>query len=131
MKAVRMLDTDVCIDVLRSRDSNAQGRLRGMGGLAVASVTVAELAYGAARSQQPKRDRAEVARLVEAMEVVDLGAEAAWQAGEIRAELAAVGTSIGGYDLLIAATARSRELVLVTRKVREFERVAGLHVEPW
>jgi hypothetical protein len=39
--------------------------------------------------------------------------------GEIRADLEQRGTPIGAYDLLIAAQAKSRDLVLVTNNMRE------------
>jgi len=41
------------------------------------------------------------------------------------------GQSIGGYDTLIAGHARSRELIIVTRNMREFDRVEGLRTEVW
>ena len=50
---------------------------------------------------------------------------------DTRAQLAAAGTPIGPYDVLIAGQARARQLVLVTHNVREFSRVAGLAVEDW
>ena len=52
-------------------------------------------------------------------------------AGEIRADLAARGTPIGPYDILIAGQAAARDLVLVTHNLREFERVARLQVQDW
>ncbi len=48
---------------------------------------------------------------------------------EIRAALAAAGTPIGPYDVLIAGQAKARELVLVTSNAGDFNRVAGLRVE--
>ena len=51
--------------------------------------------------------------------------------GAIRAELARAGTLIGPNDLMIAATARANDLVLVTRNEREFSRVIGLRTENW
>jgi len=38
---------------------------------------------------------------------------------------------IGANDLLIAAHAKSQNLVLVTNNVKEFNRVDGLHIENW
>jgi tRNA(fMet)-specific endonuclease VapC len=64
-------------------------------------------------------------------ETVGFDREDARHAGEVRAALAAAGTPIGAYDVLIAGQARSRDLVLVTRNAREFDRVAGLRVEDW
>ena len=37
----------------------------------------------------------------------------------------------GAFDVLIAGQARARELILVTRNVREFARVPGLKTENW
>jgi predicted nucleic acid-binding protein len=39
--------------------------------------------------------------------------------------------TIGGYDVLIAGQARARQLVLVTRNIKEFARVDGLLTENW
>ena len=41
------------------------------------------------------------------------------------------GTPIGPLDMLIAAHARSEDMILVTNNVREFERVPDLVVENW
>jgi tRNA(fMet)-specific endonuclease VapC len=40
-------------------------------------------------------------------------------------------TPIGAYDILIAGQARARGLTLVTRNLREFERIPGLSSENW
>jgi tRNA(fMet)-specific endonuclease VapC len=64
-------------------------------------------------------------------EVVPFDREDARQAAAIRAELAASGSPIGGYDVLIAGQAKSRDLTLITRNLSEFSRVAGLRVENW
>jgi tRNA(fMet)-specific endonuclease VapC len=63
--------------------------------------------------------------------VLEFDQEDARQAGEIRAALAATGTPIGPYDVLIAGQARARSLVLVTHNTREFSRVSGLDIEDW
>ena len=65
------------------------------------------------------------------LSVVEFDREDARQAGEIRAALAATGTPIGPYDVLIAGQARARDLILITRNVSEFSRVSGLRVEDW
>lgn len=64
-------------------------------------------------------------------EVVAFDREDARQAAAIRAELAASGSPIGGYDVLIAGQARSRDLTLITHNVGEFSRVSGLRIEDW
>lgn len=126
-----LLDTDVCISVLRGHEGAARDRLRAMSDPGISSVTMAELAYGAARSREPERSEADVRLLVSALTIVPFDEDAAWHAGDIRAELAAAGTPIGAYDLLIAGAARSRGSTLVTGNLREFSRVEGLSLERW
>lgn len=126
-----LLDTDACIDVLRARDASLARRLGSYDGLGVSSVTVSELAYGAARSRDPDGNSQEVRLFLASIDVRPFDEDAAWHAGDIRQALASGGTPLGGYDLLIAGHARARGDVLVTRNVREFERVDGLVVEPW
>jgi tRNA(fMet)-specific endonuclease VapC len=48
-----------------------------------------------------------------------------------RAELERAGRPVGGYDMLIAAHARSDGLVVVTNNLREFHRIPGLRTENW
>ncbi len=55
----------------------------------------------------------------------------AMHAGELRALLAARGTPIGSYDVLIAGQAKARGMTVVTNNVGEFGRVAGLSIEDW
>jgi hypothetical protein len=47
------------------------------------------------------------------------------------AEFEALGKPIGGNDLWIAAHAMALKLALVTNNRREFDRIAGLHIEDW
>ncbi len=88
-----------------------------------------DLYYGAFRSRRRARNLEVVDGLQ--FEIVAFDREDAQHAGEIRATLAAEGTPIGAYDVLIAGQARSRDLTLVTRNMCEFRRVAGLRLEDW
>lgn len=129
--AAHVLDTDVCIDVLRGLDADRRRRVARLAPLAITTVTVAELVHGALRARRPEVARHQVDRLVESVEVLPLDTVAASHAGDIRAHLARVGTPIGPYDVLIAAVARAHGQVLVTGNVREFGRVPGLGLEAW
>lgn len=132
MVITHLVDTDICIEALRRGQRQLAERFAEHdAGLAVSAVTVGELMYGAARSSDPKRNRAAVEEFLAMVTVLDLNAADAEAAGRIRAELAALGTPIGGYDLLIAGQARARSLVVATGNVREFGRVAGIRVENW
>ena len=51
--------------------------------------------------------------------------------GDIRADLEKRGNLIGPNDLMIAAIARSRNLVLLTNNMGKFQRVKDLKIEDW
>jgi tRNA(fMet)-specific endonuclease VapC len=96
---------------------------------AISSIVAFELLFGAFRHAQTTKylERFESLRL----EVVPFDTDDARAAGGIRASLLAAGTPIGPYDILIAGQALARDLTLISRNVREFNRIEGLRVENW
>ncbi|MBM4456442.1 MAG: type II toxin-antitoxin system VapC family toxin [Chloroflexi bacterium] len=50
---------------------------------------------------------------------------------EIKAQLRRQGSLIEDFDLVLAATARVRDLILVTNNASHFARIAGLTIENW
>ena len=96
---------------------------------AISAIVAHELFYGAYKGQRTAENLARVDAL--RFQVLDFDREDARQAGELRARLAAAGTSIGSYDVLIAGQALARALTLVTHNTREFQRVPGLRIEDW
>ena len=97
--------------------------------VAVSLVVMHELFYGAHRSARASENLARVHAL--RFPVLDLDQGDAEAAGRIRADLAAKGTPIGPYDVLIAGQGLARDLTVVTRNVTEFGRVIGLRFENW
>jgi tRNA(fMet)-specific endonuclease VapC len=127
-----MLDTNVCIRVLRDRPKNVGERFNAEAdGLCISTVVLTELFHGAAKSDRPIQNRTKVEQFAARLEVLSFGPSAAAHAGEIRAILEQRGQPIGGYDVLIAGHARSEGLVVVTGNLREFNRVEGLRCEDW
>lgn len=95
--------------------------------IALCTVVKAELYYGAYRSIDPQRNL----QLLDEFQCLAFDERSAKIYGQIRAELASQGLTIGPHDLLIASIALSNRLVLVTNNRREFERVKGLLWEDW
>lgn len=128
-----MLDTNICIAIIRRRPESVLRRLRGkaIGQVGVSSITLAELEFGAAKSERPEQSRVALGNFMLPFDVAQFDAAAAAAYGPIRAALEAKGTPIGPLDTLIAAHAVALGAVLVTDNVREFRRVAGLTVESW
>jgi tRNA(fMet)-specific endonuclease VapC len=126
-----LLDANAVIALLNDTRSRTARRARRHkpGDVGISAIVVHELYYGAFKSRRTARNVA----LIDALqfEVMDLDQEDAKQAGEIRALLAARGTPIGPYDVLIAGQARARKLILVTRNTAEFARVPDLRIEDW
>ena len=98
-------------------------------GIVLSSIVMSELMYGAFNSQRIDINLDRLSRLN--FPVIDFDETDAKIAGAIRASLKRAGTPIGAYDLLIAAQARARGLIMVTNNVAEFGRVDGLVVEDW
>jgi len=127
-----MLDTNVCIRVLRDRPAWARRRFNETAeALCISTIVLTELLHGAAKSARPVENRRAVEDFAGRLEVHVFDEAAADHAGEIRAVLEQKGEGIGAYDVLIAGHARSRGLVLVSGNLREFERVEGLRCEDW
>lgn len=127
-----MLDTNLCIRVLRDRPQGLRERFNAeAASLCISMVTLAELLYGAEKSQRPVETRHEVERFAARLEVLSFDADAAVHYANIRADLERRGQVIGAYDMMIAGHARSRGLVVVTGNLREFTRVEGLRAEDW
>jgi tRNA(fMet)-specific endonuclease VapC len=95
----------------------------------IPAIVVHELFYGASNALRIAQNVARVEALQ--FKIVDFDREDARQAGEIRAKLAAAGTPIGPYDVLIAGQALARALTLITHNIREFQRVPGLLTDDW
>ena len=128
-----LLDTNICIDLIRQKPAAVLKRLRAKEPeeVAISTITLAELEYGIARSRYPERNRIALVEFLFPFAILDFDQKAGVHYGCIRAALEAEGKPIGPMDFLLAALAKSRDLTLVTNNEREFRRIDGLHVENW
>lgn len=127
-----MLDTDICIYVIKTYSPRLRDRFNELGGqMCISSITFAELRYGAEKSARRLRNLEEVEIFTDRIESLPFSQKAAAHYGEIRAELERTGSPIGLHDMLIGSHARSEGLVMVTNNRRQFDRIAGLRVENW
>jgi tRNA(fMet)-specific endonuclease VapC len=127
-----MLDTNLCIRVLRDRPRGLRERFNAeAAALCISTVTLAELLHGAEKSGRPAEGRAKVEGFAARLGVLSFDSEAAAHYADIRADLERSGQVIGPYDMMIAGHARSRGLIVITGNLDEFTRVAGLRAEDW
>lgn len=128
-----LLDTNLCIDLMRGRGAAAFKRLRTLkvNEAGISSITLAELWYGASKSSRPAHHRSLILAFCAPLTLADFDGQASEKYGSIRAALERAGTPIGPLDTLIAAHSMALEVTLVTANTREFHRVEGLNVENW
>ncbi|WP_299166216.1 tRNA(fMet)-specific endonuclease VapC [uncultured Arthrobacter sp.] len=127
-----LLDTNILIHAIRYKPDNLRIRFnKHAGQMALSSVVLSELVYGAEVSEKVEANLRAVEGLASRMEFLDFDAAAAHHTARIRAHLKLEGQPVGPYDAMIAGHARSRGLTVVTNNAREFARVPGLLVENW
>ena len=129
-----LLDTNSCVNHLRlGQASKITAKLAAAapGSVVLCSVVVAELLYGAHRSQQKAKTLNEVQTFCAQFSSLPFDDLAAAEYGEIRAHLDARGTPIGPNDLMIASIALVHDLTVVTHNTAEFSRVPALKLEDW
>jgi len=128
-----MLDTNICIDIIRNINRSLIARIiaQEIEAVSLSSITLAELEFGVAKSSRQLKNAFALMEFVTPLQVHPFDSHAAQTYGSVRASLQRRGLSIGPLDTLIAAHALSLGLVLVTNNTREFCRVEGLQVEDW
>lgn len=133
MPVAYLLDTNICIELIRKRSPRTARRLtsRAVEEVAVSSLTVAELEYGVAKSRFGSVDRDRLDQFLTPLQMLAFDDAAAQAYGPIRADLEQRGELIGPIDLLLAAHALSLGAIMVTNNRAEFARVTGLVVEDW
>lgn len=126
-------DTNVWVCMLRNTSTRVSDRIRSAppGEILLCSITLAELWYGAVHSRKQAENLRALDRLRAEFSSIPFDDDCAATYAQIRSSLARAGTPIGPNDLMIAAIAMANGLTVVTRNVREFQRVAGLRVENW
>lgn len=127
-----LLDTNIVIYVLKRRPLEVLDRFNeNAQRMAISSITLAELYYGAEKSQRIAQNLEAIEEFVSLLAVLDYDGAASRHYGEIKAALERQGEGIGINDVHIAAHARSRGLILVSNNLRELGRVPYLQMENW
>ena len=125
-----LLDTNVLIDMFKGNQRVQERILRAeFHNCFVSEISLAELYVGAFKGGREKqlleigfvRKRFHILPITDAIE----------QYARLRVNLERKGENIDDFDLLIAATAQTSGLTLVTHNLRHFERIGGLRIEDW
>lgn len=129
-----LLDTSVFCQPIKPKPlPSVERRWRALGdaALAVSAIGEAEILYGLELRQSPRLTALYEQLLKGRLQVLAVDTSVAGTFSQIKAARRRKGFAVSDFDLLIAATAKTHGLILVTLNVRHFNGIEGLAVEDW
>jgi tRNA(fMet)-specific endonuclease VapC len=126
-----VIDTDICIEILRGNKSVIAHRTRSREDVAIAFISVGELYYSACYSKFPRENLRAVETLLLTVRIIDSDLRIMEEFGKLKAHLRHAGRMVPDADILVAATALTNGTKLITGNTRHFKRFVGLKVENW
>lgn len=132
-----LLDTNICIAALKGERCVLAKLVQNVGRIYLGMLVVTELQFGIeklafAHGNHAQKRRANLQHFIDTTDgIVELSSNVIPIYARIRADLEALGTSIGPHDLWIAAQAIYEGATLVSANTREFERIPRLRLQNW
>ena len=126
-----LLDTNVVVAFLNGNKLVLKRIQAEIDKVALSTLVVAELDYGAKVSQRAKENLEKLYQFLNIVQIVPFDVECAKVFGTVKSKLRSLGKPTGEVDALIAATAMAHEAVLVTSNKKHFENIEGLKIEVW
>lgn len=128
-----MLDTNICIYIIKNKPLNVRKKFESynFGEIAISSITVSELYYGAYKSSKQEQNLLSLNNFLSPFNIIEFDIECALAYGKVRAELENKGQIIGCMDMLIASCSLAKNFTLITNNLKKFKRIKGLKVENW
>lgn len=124
-----MVETSVIINYLRGKKEAVEELENLEGEVCGSFVCLSELYEGIVRSQDKGKALSAVKMFFSGLsQIFGLDEETAENFGEIRANLKERGCVIEDLDILIAATCKAHDLVLVTQNIKHFSVVKDLKI---
>jgi tRNA(fMet)-specific endonuclease VapC len=127
-----LLDTDTLVYWLKGDiDIEVKALSAGLDRLALSIITKAELHFGTYNSMHISRNLTAIAQLTQTLAVLPFDDVVADRFGALKGELKRSGSLILDADIMIAATALTNDLILVTNNQKHFGRIKGLMMANW
>src|SRR5690349_18993075 len=122
-----LIDSDVVADYLGAKPQ-AIDLLSALAkeDLAISLMTVGEIYEGIYYGRDPHKAEAVFYQFLRMAETLPLTHTIMQRFAQIRGELRRKGQIIGDFDILIAATALYHDLTLVTRNIKDYDRIPHL-----
>jgi tRNA(fMet)-specific endonuclease VapC len=127
-----LIDTDIIIYSLKN-DAIVQQNFRENGNIPkfISIITYGELLFGAKKSKQIEKNIAVVYRIKDLFPMLQIDLPIIETFSDLKAKLEKSGKSIDDFDLLIASTALTNNLTIVTNNEKHFSQIKGLTIENW
>ena len=126
-----LLDTNIVIFFFKGNQKVLEAIDKvGINHCFISEITLAELKYGAAFSQNPPKHIAQIEKLLQYVAVIPITAAIDLYATE-KARLRKTGQLIDDFDLLIGATALTNQMTLVTNNLKHFKRLDNIDLQDW
>ena len=126
-----LIDTDTVSAYLRRPGSLAHRFTQYAGRLWISTMTLAELFAWTYGKPEPGPTLAAILELRALLDVLDFDEASAETYGRLRVDLRRLGVTVAPPDLIIASTAMTHGLAIVTHNTSDFDSIPGLIVEDW
>jgi tRNA(fMet)-specific endonuclease VapC len=126
-----LLDTDICIEVLRKNKAVIEKRAQYNDTTAISFMSIAELYYGAEKSQNPVKNHQLINEFLLTIETIHTDSKILKKFGELKCILSKDNTLLPDADIFIAASAYVKADKLITGNIKHFQRFPNLVVENW
>ncbi len=126
-----LLDTDVCIEILRGNKKVVKRRAEYSGEIALSFMTVGELFYGVENSKNSSENRILVEKFIMTINIIQSDISILKRFGELKLDLYKKNILIPDAYLFIAATALEKTEAVVTGNTKHFARISGMKIENW
>ena len=126
-----LLDTDICIELLRGNFNIIERRQGYDEKVAISFMTVAELFYGTEKSNNKGKNTNLIEEFFLTVDIIHSDLEILIKFGKLKALFGKAGNILSGADIFIAATAIVKCNMLITGNVNHFKRIEELRIENW
>ncbi len=126
-----LFDTDTCVEILRGNKKVIEKFANANTTVAVSFITVAELYYGAEKSNNTAKNITKIEKMLLAFEIIESSIEIEQRSGKIKANLDKKGNLIEDADIFIASTCLEKCETLITGNEKHYSRIQGLKIENW
>lgn len=125
------LDTNIVIALFNGNQLVATKLAENLPEVAISSLVVGELLYGARASQKVQPNLTILYQFLQTVQIAPYDFQCAEMYSQIRVLLRKKGRPTGETDLLIASVALANQAKLITHNLKHFENIDNLVLEDW